>query len=79
MAKCEGAGMRINTSKSEAMVLSGKSAGCPFRVGNESLPQVKEFKYLGALIMCEGRLAEELKPQEPFYTPFTAPLWRKES
>ena len=41
--------MRISTSKSEAMVLSRKPMDCPLQVGNESLPQVKEFKYLGVL------------------------------
>uniref|UniRef100_A0A3B4FLA9 Reverse transcriptase domain-containing protein n=1 Tax=Pundamilia nyererei TaxID=303518 RepID=A0A3B4FLA9_9CICH len=45
-AECEAAGMRISTSKSEAMVLSQKRVECPLRVGDEFLPQVKEFKYL---------------------------------
>ena len=45
-AECGVAGMRIGTSKSEAMVLSRKLMDCPLWVGNESLPQVKEFVYL---------------------------------
>ena len=45
-AECEVAGMRISTPKSEAMVLSRKLMDCPLWVGNESLPQVKEFVYL---------------------------------
>ena len=43
-AECEAAGMRISTSKSEAMVLDRKKVACPLRVG--LLPQVEEFKYL---------------------------------
>ncbi|KAI3358272.1 hypothetical protein L3Q82_003269 [Scortum barcoo] len=48
-AECEAAGMRISTSKSEAMVLDRKRVACPLRVGGEVLPQVEEFKYLGVL------------------------------
>ncbi|KAI3373846.1 hypothetical protein L3Q82_022426 [Scortum barcoo] len=49
-AKCEAAGMRISTSKSEAMVLDQKRVACPLRVSGEVLPQVEEFKYLGFLV-----------------------------
>ena len=42
--KCEAAGMRISTSKSEAMVLIRKPMDCLLQVGYEFLPQVKEFK-----------------------------------
>ncbi|KAI3364591.1 hypothetical protein L3Q82_011370 [Scortum barcoo] len=38
-AECEAAGMRISTSKSEAMVLDRKRVACPLRVGGEVLPQ----------------------------------------
>ncbi|KAI3368328.1 hypothetical protein L3Q82_008035 [Scortum barcoo] len=48
-AECEAAGMRISTSKSEAMVLDRKRVACPLQVGGEVLPQVEEFKYLGVL------------------------------
>ncbi|KAI3362614.1 hypothetical protein L3Q82_001627 [Scortum barcoo] len=34
-AECEVAGMRISTSKSEAMVLDRKRVACPLRVGGE--------------------------------------------
>ncbi len=43
-----------NTSKSEAMVLSRKWVDRLLEVGNESLPQVKEFKYLGVFFTSEG-------------------------
>ena len=59
-AECEAAGMRISTSKSEAMVLSRKQVDCPLRVGNASLPQVKEFKYLGVLFASEGTMEREM-------------------
>ncbi|KAI3376032.1 hypothetical protein L3Q82_016565 [Scortum barcoo] len=39
-AEYEAAGMRISTSKSEAMVLDRKRVACPLRVGGEVLPQV---------------------------------------
>lgn len=38
-AKCEGAGIRITTSKSKVVVLSSW-------VGNETLPQKRKFEYL---------------------------------
>uniref|UniRef100_A0A671UC54 ribonuclease H n=1 Tax=Sparus aurata TaxID=8175 RepID=A0A671UC54_SPAAU len=59
-AECEAAGMRISTSKSEAMVLSRKPVDCLLQVGNVSLPQVKEFKYLGVLFMSEGMMGREI-------------------
>ncbi|TWW57360.1 hypothetical protein D4764_07G0000790, partial [Takifugu flavidus] len=51
-AKCEAAGIRISTSKSEAMVLSRKKVEC--------LLWVKEFKYLGVLFTSEGRMEQEI-------------------
>ena len=55
-AECEAAGMRISTSKSESMVLNRKRVECTLRVGDEILPQVEEFKYLGVLFTSEGRM-----------------------
>ena len=52
--------MRISTSKSETMVLSRKRVECSLRVGNEILPQVEEFKYLGVLFTSEGRMEREI-------------------
>lgn len=59
-AECEVVGMRISTSKSEAMVLSRKPVDCLLQVGNEPLPQVKEFKYLGVLFASEGTMEREI-------------------
>ena len=59
-AECEAVGMRISTSKSEAMVFSRKRVACPLQVGGECLPQVEEFKYLGVLFTSEGRMEREI-------------------
>ncbi|KAK7944758.1 hypothetical protein WMY93_000486 [Mugilogobius chulae] len=59
-AECEAAGMKISSSKSEAMVLDRKKVPCPLQVGGESLPQVEEFKYLGVLFTSEGRMEREI-------------------
>ena len=58
-AECEAVGMRVSTSKSEAMVLCRKPVDCPLRVGGELLPQVWEFKYHGVLFTSEGRMERE--------------------
>jgi len=59
-AECEAVGMRVSTSKSEAMVLCRKMVVCSLRVGNELLPQGKEFKYLGVLFTSEGKMEREM-------------------
>ncbi|KAK3513701.1 hypothetical protein QTP70_028906 [Hemibagrus guttatus] len=55
-SECEAAGMRVSTSKSEAMVLDRKKVACTLQVGGEVLPQVEQFKYLGVLFTSEGRM-----------------------
>ncbi|KAK3555076.1 hypothetical protein QTP86_007974 [Hemibagrus guttatus] len=62
-AECEAAGMRVSTSKSEAMVLDRKKVACTLQVGGELLPQVEEFKYLGVLFTSEGRMDHEIDRQ----------------
>ncbi|KAK3507428.1 hypothetical protein QTP70_020629 [Hemibagrus guttatus] len=59
-AECEAAGMRLSSSKSEAMVLDWKKVACTLQVGGELLPQVEEFKYLGVLFMSEGKMDREI-------------------
>ncbi|KAK3535803.1 hypothetical protein QTP70_021119 [Hemibagrus guttatus] len=59
-AECEVAGMRVSTSKSEAMVLNWKKVDCTLQVGGTFLPLVEEFKYLGVLFTSEGRKALDL-------------------
>ncbi|TWW81867.1 hypothetical protein D4764_01G0016820 [Takifugu flavidus] len=58
-AACEAAGMKISTSKSEAMVLNQKKVECLLQVKEEILPQVEELKYLGVLFTSEGRMEQE--------------------
>ena len=70
-AECEVAGMRISTAKSKAMTLTRKP-DCLLRVGNESLAQVKEFKYLGILLLSV-RLAGESEQRGRYCVRFTAP------
>ncbi|KAK0134955.1 Transposon TX1 uncharacterized protein [Merluccius polli] len=57
-AECKAAGMRISTSKSESMVLNRKRVEYTLQVGDEILPQVEEFKYLG--VTSEGRMEREI-------------------
>ncbi|TWW71602.1 hypothetical protein D4764_16G0000990, partial [Takifugu flavidus] len=52
-AACKAAGMKISTSKSEAMVLNRKKVECLLRVK-------EEFKYLGVLFTSEGRMEQEI-------------------
>ncbi|KAK3508912.1 hypothetical protein QTP70_013723 [Hemibagrus guttatus] len=59
-AECEAAGIRVSTSKSEAMVLDRNKVACTLQVGGEVLPQVEEFKYLGVLFTSEGRMDREI-------------------
>ncbi|KAK3538621.1 hypothetical protein QTP86_008833 [Hemibagrus guttatus] len=59
-AECEAAGMRVSTSKSEAMVLDRKKVTCTLQVEGEVLPQVEKFKYLGVLFTSEGRMDREI-------------------
>ncbi|KAK3529893.1 hypothetical protein QTP86_007211 [Hemibagrus guttatus] len=59
-ADCEAAGMRVSTSKLEAMVLDRKKVACTLQVEGEVLPQVEEFKYLGVLFTSEGRMDREI-------------------
>ncbi|KAI3370903.1 hypothetical protein L3Q82_007412 [Scortum barcoo] len=81
-AECEAAGMRISTSKSEAMVLDRKRVACPLQVGGEVLPQVEEFKYLGVLFTSEGKMEREIdrsglvqRPQLCMRSMCTGPSW----
>ena len=42
------------------MTLSRKPVDYLLRVGNESLPQIKEFKYLRVLFTSEGTMEREI-------------------
>uniref|UniRef100_UPI0037E811FC protein CFAP20DC n=1 Tax=Semicossyphus pulcher TaxID=241346 RepID=UPI0037E811FC len=58
-AECDAVGMRVSISKSEAMVLCRKTVDCPLCAGSESLPQVKELRYLEVLFTSEGKTDHE--------------------
>ena len=58
--ECEGDGMRISNSKSDAMVLDQKEVVCSLWIGGELLPHVEEFKYLGVVVASEGRMEREI-------------------
>jgi len=55
-AECEEVGMRVNNSKSVAMVLCWKTVECSLWVGSELLPQAKELKYLRVLFTSDGKM-----------------------
>ena len=42
------------------LISCAKTVECSLRVGEEVLPQVKEFKYLGVLFTSEGRMGREM-------------------
>ena len=44
-AECEAAGMKVSTSKSEAMSLDGKRVRCSLQVRSGSLLQAEELNY----------------------------------
>ena len=50
------AGMKTSTSKSEARVRNQGKVTCLLQVGEESLPQVEEFKDLGVLFTSEVKM-----------------------
>ncbi len=53
--ECEAVGMRVSTSKSKAMVFCRRTLDCPLRLGDELLPQMREFKYLRVLFTSDGK------------------------
>lgn len=54
--ECKAAGMRINFSNFEAIVLNWKKVAFPLQLRGEALPRVEdEFKYFGVLFNSEGR------------------------
>lgn len=58
--ECEAAGIRISSSKSEAMVLSWKRVECSLQVKKKVLPQVQDFQYLRVfLFVSRGRIERE--------------------
>ena len=73
-AESEAAGMRISIAKSEAMALSRKPVDCLLWMGNESLAQVTELKYLWVLFEIEGMMKRENGRRIGACVCITAPL-----
>ncbi|KAI3359711.1 hypothetical protein L3Q82_013809 [Scortum barcoo] len=65
-AECEAAGMRISTSKSEAMVLDRKRVACPLRVGGEVLPQVEGVQVSRGLVHEKDKISGYKRPEKEF-------------
>ena len=57
---CVDADMKINTSKTEVMVLSRQATDCIIKVNGAQLRQVNEFKYLGVMFSSDGRQDKEI-------------------
>lgn len=62
LGQCEAAGMRISTSKSNAMVLDGKGVDCPIWVGGEESAEVAWTLASHAPWMPPGRRCSGLVP-----------------
>ena len=55
-------GLSLNIKKIEAMVISKKKDPpiCPIRIGNKSVKQLHNFKYLGTWISADGKCKAEV-------------------
>ena len=60
---CDIAGMKISTSKIEALHLSRNPVQCSLQVGGLSSKQVEKFKFLGVAFTSDGRQDEEMDVQ----------------
>lgn len=68
-------GMRVCISKFEAMVLCWKMVDCSIRVGGKLLHKVKEFIYLGVLLMSEDKI--KCETEEIFLPGFNGTFHRQ--
>ena len=53
-------GMKINTKKTQTMVISREPKQHTIKLNNEILEQVSRYKYLGVIIQSNGSLREEI-------------------
>jgi exonuclease III len=58
--ECEAASMRINTAKTETLVISRNPRECTLQVSGVPLQQVEKFKYLGVLFVSNGSWDQEI-------------------
>ena len=59
--RCEGYGIKINISKTKAMVIGRKSKKIDIRIESGSIEQVDSFKYLGCNISSNMNCCQEVK------------------
>ena len=59
--RCEDYGMKINISKTKAVVIGRKPEKIDMRIKDESVQQVNSFKYLGCNISSIMNYCEEIK------------------
>ena len=59
--RCEDYGMKINTSKTKAMVIGRKPKKINIRIKGESIEQVDSFKYVGCNISSNMNFCQEVK------------------
>ena len=59
-AACNIAAMKISTSETVVLYLSGNFAQCSLQIGGVSLKQMEKFKYLGVAFTSDERRGEEL-------------------
>ena len=59
--RCENYGMKINVSKTKAMVIGRKLKKIDIRIKGESIEQVDSFKYLGCNISSNMNCCQEVK------------------
>jgi exonuclease III len=58
--ECDSASMRINTTKTEALVVSRTPVQCALHVSGASLKQVEKYKYLGVSFTSNGKWNTEI-------------------
>lgn len=58
--ECEAVSMKINTSKTETMVISRTTEQCTVQVDGAALKQVEKFKYLGVEFASDGKWENEI-------------------
>ena len=59
--RCEDCGMKINISKTKAMVIGRKPEKRDIRIKDESIEQMDSFKYLGCNISSNMNCCQEIK------------------
>jgi len=58
--ECEAASMRINTAKTETLVISRYLDQCTLNINGIPLKQVEKFRYLGVLFASDGSWDQEI-------------------